>query len=65
MHERGENECKIVVVRPEEMRPVGRPGSRLENFKMDIKRIGCGVEEWIYLAQERIQWRAIFYILLL
>jgi hypothetical protein len=40
MHGRGENACKIVVVKPEEMRLVGRPGHRLEDFKMDIKGIG-------------------------
>jgi hypothetical protein len=40
MYGRGENGCKIVVVRSKK-----RPVHRLEEFKMDMKGIGFGVEE--------------------
>jgi hypothetical protein len=60
MHGTGENECKIVMVKSEEIRPVGRHGHRLEYFKMDIKGIGFGTEKLIHLAQRRIHWRPVF-----
>jgi hypothetical protein len=32
---------------------------RIDNIKMDLREIGWGCMDWIYLAQYRDQWRAI------
>jgi len=29
-----------------------------DNVKMNLKEIGCAVEDWIHLAQDKVQWRA-------
>jgi hypothetical protein len=35
---------RILVVRPERKRPLGRPRHRREdNIKMDLQEVGCGV----------------------
>jgi hypothetical protein len=40
-------------------RPLGRPWRRWEdNIKMDLGEIGIDGENWIRLAQDRVQWRA-------
>jgi hypothetical protein len=31
----------------------------MDNIKMDHRQIGWGVMDWIYLAQDRDQWRAL------
>jgi hypothetical protein len=44
---------------------VGKPGGKtprrrwVDNFKMDLREIGWSVMDWIYLAQDRDQWRAL------
>jgi hypothetical protein len=46
--------------KPEGKRPLGRPGGRWENnSRIDIKEIGWGGMDWIDLAQDRDQWRAL------
>jgi len=41
-------------------RQLGRPRQRLEdNIKMDLEEVGCGVIDWIKLAQDRDMWRAL------
>jgi hypothetical protein len=50
----------ILVGRPEERRPLGRPRRRWEyNIKMDLREIGLGDVDWIHLAQDRDRWRAL------
>jgi hypothetical protein len=54
------NEYRILVRKPEGKRPLGRPICRWEdNIKMDIREIGCGGMDWVDLAQDMDQLRAL------
>jgi hypothetical protein len=54
------NVYRILVGKPEGKRPLDIPRSRcVDNIKMDLRRIGWGGMEWIDLAQNRDQWRAL------
>jgi len=45
---------RVLMGKPEGKRPVGRPRCRWEdNIKMDLQEGGCGVMDWIELAQDR------------
>ena len=45
---------------PEGERPLGRPRRRWEdNSKMDLQEVECGGMEWIDLAQDKDNWRAL------
>jgi hypothetical protein len=49
---------RVLVERPEGKRPLGRPRCRWEdNIKMDLGEIGIDGANWIWLAQDRVQWR--------
>ena len=51
---------KVLVGKPEEKRPLGKPRCRWEgNIKMDIQEVGCGYIDWIELAQDRDRWRVL------
>ena len=51
---------RILVVKPEERRPLGRRRRRWEgNIKMDIQEVGCEVVDWIDLAQDKDMWWAL------
>jgi hypothetical protein len=51
---------RIFVGKPEGKRPLGRPRRRWENnIKVDLREIGWGGTDWIDLAQDRDQWRAL------
>jgi hypothetical protein len=48
------------VGKSERKRPLGRPRRRWEdNIRMDLREIGWGGINWIDLAQDRGQWRAL------
>jgi hypothetical protein len=48
------------VGKPEGKRPLGRPRRRWEdNIIMGLREIGWGGTDWIDLAQDRDQWRAL------
>jgi hypothetical protein len=49
-----------LVGKPEGRRPMGRQRQMwVDNIKMDLKEIGWDGMDWIDLAQNRDQWRAI------
>jgi hypothetical protein len=53
---------RILLGKPEGKRPVGRPRRRwVDNIKMDLGEIGWDCRDWIELAQDRDQWRALVY----
>jgi hypothetical protein len=48
------------VGKPEGKRPLGRPKHKcVDNIKMDLREIGWGGMDWIDLAQDRDQRRAL------
>jgi hypothetical protein len=48
------------VGNPEGKRPLGRPRRRwVDNIKMDLREIGWDGMDWIVLAEDRDQWRAL------
>jgi hypothetical protein len=54
------NAYRILVGKPEGKRPLGRPRRRwVVNIKMDLGEIGWDGTDWIELAQDRDQWRAL------
>jgi len=45
---------RVLVGKPEERRPLGRPRRRwVDNIRMDVQEVGCGYMDWIGLAQDR------------
>jgi hypothetical protein len=49
----------VLVGKPDGKRPLGRPRRRwVDNIKMDLKEIGWDCMDWIDLAQDRDQRRA-------
>jgi hypothetical protein len=54
------NAYRILVGNPEGKRPLGRPRCKwVDNIKMDLREIGWDGMDWIDLAQNRDQWRAL------
>jgi hypothetical protein len=50
----------ILVGKPERKRPLGRPWHRwVHNIKIDLKETGWGGIDWIDLAQDRADSRAL------
>jgi hypothetical protein len=57
--EEGRGVYRVLIGRPEDKRPLGRPRRRLEdNIKMVLRKTGNQRGNWIQLAQDRVQWRA-------
>jgi hypothetical protein len=58
-HAWGRGAYRVLVGRPEDKRPLGRPRRRWEdNIKMDLREMGIDGANWIRLAQDRVRWRA-------
>jgi hypothetical protein len=54
------NTYRILVGKREGKRPLGRPRRRwVDNIKMDLGEIGWDGRDWIELAQDSDQWRAL------
>jgi hypothetical protein len=50
---------RLLVGKPEERRPLGRPRRRwVDNIRIDLVEVGWGGMDWIGLAQDRNWWRA-------
>jgi hypothetical protein len=57
--EEGRGVYRVSVGSPESKRPLGRPRRRWEdNIKLDLREIVIDGENWIRLAQDRVQWQA-------
>jgi hypothetical protein len=53
----GRGVYRVLAGRPEGKRPLGRPRRRWEdNTKMDLREIGIDGPNWIWLAQDSVQW---------
>jgi hypothetical protein len=53
------NVYNILVGKPEGKRPFERHSHRWEDIRMDPREIGWEGVDWIHLAQDRDQWRAV------
>jgi hypothetical protein len=54
------NAYRILVEKPEGKRRLGRPKPRwVDNIKTDLRETGWGGMDWIDLARDRDQWRAL------
>jgi hypothetical protein len=54
------NAYRILVGKPEVKKPTGRLRRRwVDNIKMNLREIGWGGVDWIDLARDRDQWRAL------
>ena len=54
------NACKILIMKPEALRLLGRASCTWEDsIKMGAKETGWEGVNWIHVAQIRDQWRAV------
>jgi hypothetical protein len=61
----GRGVYRVLVGRPKGKRSLERPRCRLEdNIKLDLREIGTDGENWIQLAQDRVQWQAFLNMLM-
>jgi hypothetical protein len=55
----GRSVYTVLVGKPGGKRPLGRPRRRWDdNIMLDLREIGIDGANWIWLAQDRVQWRA-------
>jgi len=60
MGERRGGVYRVLVVKPEAKRPLGRPTHRWEdNIKTDLQEVGWGGMDWIEPAQGRDRWKVL------
>jgi hypothetical protein len=53
----------ILVGKPEGKRPLRRPRCRWKhNIRLDLREIGWEHGDWMCLAQDRVQWLAVVYV---
>jgi hypothetical protein len=58
--EKKRNAYRLLVGKPEVKRPLRRPRSRwLDNIRMVLGEVGWGDVDWIGLAKDRNNWRAL------
>jgi hypothetical protein len=54
------NAYRILVGKPEGKKPLGRQRRRwVDNIKINLREIEWDGVDWIHLAQDRDQWRAL------
>ena len=54
--EQSRNACRVLVGKPDEERPLGRPRRRWEdNIKMELREVGSDPGDWIDLAEDNDQ----------
>jgi hypothetical protein len=54
------NAQRLLAEKLEEKAPLGRPSRRLvDNIKMDLRNIGWDDVDWIDMAQDRGEWKAL------
>jgi len=50
---------RVLMRRPEEQKPLGRPRHRWQdNIKMILREVGWGCTHWIDVVQDRYRWRS-------
>jgi CRISPR/Cas system-associated protein Cas7 (RAMP superfamily) len=54
----GNGVYRVLVGKPSGKRPLRRLRCE-DNIKMDLQKVGCGVVDWIELAENRDRWRAL------
>ena len=55
--EQSRNAYRVLVGKPGGKRSLGRPRRNWEdNIRMDLREVGCDLENWIALAEDRDQW---------
>jgi hypothetical protein len=56
---------RVLVVKSEGKRPLGRPRRRWEdNIRMDLHEVGFGVMDWFGLAMDRGKWRELLNVVM-
>jgi hypothetical protein len=54
------NAYRLLVGKPEERRPLGRPRHRcVDIIRMDLGEVGWGDVDWIGLVKDRNRWRVL------
>ena len=56
--EQSRNAYRVLVGKPEEKRPSGKPRCNLEDkIKMELRDVVCDPGDWMNIAEDRDQWR--------